>query len=204
MSDDQEQLLSRAVSGDEDALSELLNQHAPRLARQLRVQSRFLSKLDVDDVLQVTFLEAFLNIHRFDPDRPGSFSGWLARIADCNLSDMVRELQRAKRPSPDRQTTSAADTSCTTLLNMLTTDSATPSRRVAAAEAEQVLKQTIAELPADYGKVVELCDLAGRSVKDVAQIMGRSPGAVYMLRARAHDHLREALGNESRFFSSGA
>ena len=75
------QMVERAVTGDEEALSQLLNQHAQPLARHLRTRSASLSKPDIDDVLQITFLEAFLNIHRFDPGRPGSFSGWLTRIA---------------------------------------------------------------------------------------------------------------------------
>ena len=129
MRDDQEQLLRQAAAGDEEALSELLKRYAPQISRQLHIRSAHLSKLDTEDILQVTFLEAFLNIRHFDPDRADSFSGWLLRIAENNLHDMVRELHRAKRPPPERQLCRTPDESCTALLEFLMADSATPSRR---------------------------------------------------------------------------
>jgi DNA-directed RNA polymerase specialized sigma24 family protein len=42
-------------------------------------------------------------------------------------------------------------------------------------------------------------DLEGRPVQEVAQALGRSPGAVYMLRARAHRRLSEIMGTASRY-----
>ena len=39
---------------------------------------------------------------------------------------------------------------------------------------------------------------------NVAATLERSVGAVHMLRARAHDRLRELLGSESRFSSDKA
>lgn len=47
MGDGQEQLVRRAVAGDEQALSELLNHHAPPLAWQPRVHDAHLSKVDL-------------------------------------------------------------------------------------------------------------------------------------------------------------
>ena len=49
--------------------------------------------------------------------------------------------------------------------------------------------------------VVRLYDIEGRSGPEVATTMGRSRGAVVMLRARAHDRLAELLGSGSKFFS---
>lgn len=74
-------LLRLAVSGDTEALGELLEHNAPQVRRELAVEARWLSKFDLDDVMQVTFLEAFLHIRRFDPDERGAFGGWLLRIA---------------------------------------------------------------------------------------------------------------------------
>jgi DNA-directed RNA polymerase specialized sigma24 family protein len=38
-------------------------------------------------------------------------------------------------------------------------------------------------------------------VEEVAKGLGRSKGAVHMLRARAYDRLKELLGSTSLFFS---
>jgi hypothetical protein len=44
-------------------------------------------------------------------------------------------------------------------------------------------------------------DLEDRAIDDVTKALGRTRGAVHMLRARAHERLRELLGAESIFFS---
>ncbi len=41
-----------------------------------------------------------------------------------------------------------------------------------------------------------------KTADEVAAALDRSPGAVYMLRARAHDHLRVILGSASRYLSN--
>ena len=46
--------------------------------------------------------------------------------------------------------------------------------------------------------------LEGADVGDVASELDRSQGAVYMLRARAHDRLKGILGSASQFWSDGA
>jgi len=55
-------------------------------------------------------------------------------------------------------------------------------------------------LPPDYEKVVRLYDLQCKSAVEVAAELGRSEGAVYMLRARAHERLKQELGSSSQFF----
>jgi DNA-directed RNA polymerase specialized sigma24 family protein len=49
--------------------------------------------------------------------------------------------------------------------------------------------------------VIELYDLQERHIEEVAQSLGRSVGATYMLRTRAHRALAEALGSPSMFLS---
>ena len=87
---------------------------------------------------------------------------------------------------------------------MLSATSTTPSRVVGRGEAVGLMDMALKRLPPDYEKVVRLYDLAGNSAAAVAKELGRSEGAIYMLRARAHDQLRELLGSDSKFFSTGS
>ena len=66
------------------------------------------------------------------------------------------------------------------------------------------IEAALAKLLPSYAKVVRRCGVEGRAVAEVAAELGRSSGAVYMLRARALDRLRELLGSESRYFSDHA
>lgn len=198
--------IDQAVHGDETALISLLEQYAPQIRRELRLETHWLSKFDLDDVMQVTFLEAFLHIRRFDPDASGPFAGWLLCIAKNNLRDLIKEVARDRRPPPAKQVqcVGGAD-SYVGLIDVLSDSTwTTPSRNVAAEEAKRVLDDAIARLPTVYEQVIRLFDLEGRSADQVAEAVGRSPGAVYMVRARAHDQLRGILGAESKFFSHHA
>jgi RNA polymerase sigma-70 factor (ECF subfamily) len=197
-------LLGRAVDGDIESLTRLLEDHGHEIRRRIDASlgKAWRTVVDADDVMQVTYLEAFLRIRQFKPSGPGSFAAWLMRIAENNLRDAVRELERAKRPDPRRRAEVTSDQdSCLALVEMIGYTSTTPSRDVARSEAVRMLESSLRALPADYEQVLRLYDLSGRPVDEVAAALGRSPGAVHMLRARAQERLREVMGTYSQFFT---
>jgi len=198
-----DELARRAVAGDADALSELLCQAGPALERSLRIGRRWQAHIDVDDVLQVTYLEAFLQIGRFDPSRGVSFVTWLRRIAANNLRDALRGVQRhLHSPVERRAAVGPGEDSVVGLYDLLVASTTSPTRQYGRVELHETLEQALSLLPPDYATVVRQYDLEGRSIDDVATALGRSRGAVHMLRARAHDRLRESLGAASLYLSS--
>ena len=199
---DEPALLRAAVAGDSTALTELLRGHAPALRAQLQIAPQWQSTLDADDILQVTYFEAFLRIASFEDHGPGSFFGWLRRIANNNLRDAIKGLERQKRPPANRQVRAAPGDSVVELFELMGVTTTTPSRDVAGAEMKSALDVALEALPADYAQVIRAYDLAGRPIAEVAAMVGRSAGAVHMLRARAHDRLRELIG-ANPFFSVG-
>lgn len=202
MSASDDELLARAARGDLDAVAQLLKRHGPRIRRTLRIGRQWQAKFSADDVMQVTYLDTLMRAAGSLPDTGASFHRWLKRVAQNNLRDAIKELSRDKRPPPHKRIESPpADESYAVLLEHLYATSKTPSRTVARGEAKNALEDAIKKLPADYATVVRLYDLEGRSGLDVASMMGRSRGAVVMLRARAHDRLFELLGSGSKFFS---
>lgn len=200
-----EQLLTKAVSGDADALTQLLREYGPSVQDQLRIGAQWQSMLGPEDVMQITYFEAFLHIKRFDGNSGTTFVRWLRLIAENNLRDAVRGLARQKHPPPaNRVHLAAGGDSFVGLLGMLGATSATPSRAASLDETRTLLEGAIARLPSEYAMVVRLYDLEGGSIAEVAEKMKRSAGAVHMLRSRAHDTLRDLLGRESIFFSNSA
>jgi RNA polymerase sigma-70 factor (ECF subfamily) len=194
MATNERTLVRAAVSGDGDALSALLVRHGPAVERSLQISPVWRAVLEPADVMQVTYLEAFLQIRRFDPNRGARFDAWLRRIAENNLRDALRGLERQKQPQPaNRVRPSRLEDSLVGLYNLLGADSATPSRRMRDAETCERLEQAIRSLPERYQQVVRLYDLECLSIEEVATRTGRSAGAVHMLRARAHDRLRSGL-----------
>ncbi len=198
------ELLHQAVAGDEDSLSELLTRVGPQVEASLdgKIAQRYRSAFGVDDVLQVTYLEAFMRFRRFEPEGVGSFVRWLQRIAHNNMLDAIRALDRDKRPPRGKKLTRVrSDETYITLFGNLAGSDATPSRQVAAGEARQLLERALAKLPHDYQTVVRELDLEQKPPGEVAEALGRSKGAVHMLRARAYDRLRDLLGTPSQFFT---
>jgi RNA polymerase sigma-70 factor (ECF subfamily) len=195
------ELVQRAVEGDEDALAKLLAAHGPRIKQTLTIERKWRSVLEPADVMQVTYLEAFLQIHDFDPNRPEPFLEWLRRIAENNLRDAIRGLQRQKRPQPADRISGDGSCDLLAILGVVTT---TPVRQAVRDERQSKLETMLDALPEDYGQVVRLYDLQGLPIAEVASRMRRSAGAVHMLRARAHDRLRGMMGSESAWFTSSA
>ncbi|MFN0132844.1 MAG: RNA polymerase sigma factor [Phycisphaerales bacterium] len=202
--DEHDHLLTKARGGDRKALVALLEALGPRVRARVehKIPATLRSSVDADDVMQVTYLEAVTRIDKFTSGGASGFLAWLTRLAENNLTDAIRWLESAKRPSPSRRLgPRGGDDSASDFLGMLGVQTATPSRDAARGEAARWLDRALATLPSDYEKVVRLYDLEGKRPQEVAEALGRSQGAVWMLRARAHDRLKEALGPAGRFFS---
>lgn len=199
-----ESVLKKAIAGDSPALAELLKEFGPQIRRRIagRIAAHLRSSFDEDDVMQVTYLEAFLRIDQFTPTGPSSFQAWLRRIAENNLRDAVKELQRGKRPPPQKRVSAPRnDDSYINLIGRLGASITSPSRHAAGQEAKQIIDSSLGHMPKDYRDVIRLYDLENRSAPEVANEMERSVGAIYMLRARALDSLQGLLPSESKFFT---
>lgn len=196
-----DETIRRAVSGDQAALAELLELHGESLGREIeaRIGAQYRGVIDADDILQVTFLEAFLRIRSFVPGDAGAFLAWVRRISENNLRDAIRGLEADKRPPAGRQIGGGvSDESYVAFLERIPGSATTVSRAAARSELKQIVDDALRLLPPDYERVLRLYELEGMSGPEVAAQMGRSHGAVRMLLARARDCLSEVLGSDSR------
>ena len=200
-------LLKRAVLGDDGALSELLVVSDPELRSRLsgQIGRRYRAAVSVADVLQVTYMEAFLRIGRFRPGGNEAFLNWLTKIAESNLRNAIRDLNCQKRPPRQRQVSLTRDgDSHFALLGTLAGSQPSPSRQASRTEIKTAVERAIGLLPPDYREVVQGFDIDGKTAQQIAGELGRTPGAVYMIKIRAHVRLTEILGDSTQFFSSGA
>jgi len=196
-----ESLLVAAKGGDKEALGELLLRHGPVVRAGLQINPKWQSVLEPNDVMQVTYFEAFEQIDRFTGNGP-SFRRWLRRIANNNLRDAIQAMERAKRPHPDKRVErTSSDESPEALFGLFQEGGATPSRHAAMNEVRALLESEIERLPTDYRTVIKQHFLDGHSVSEIAKEMGRTSGAVHLLRIRALRKLETIMGTGSRFFS---
>lgn len=198
-------LLQRARDGDKDALTELLHLYDAevRLDVQRRLPQRWQSLLSVDDVLQQTYAKTILAIRRFVPSGVRAFPAWLKKLAQFHLIEAIRALEADKRGGAARKLEPRPGSdSYTALFEQLTGigTQTTPSRGAIRAEQRQALQAALAQLPEHYHLVVRRYDLEGCAIDEIATEMQRSPGAVHLLRVRAHARLRELLEQRGTIF----
>ncbi len=200
-------LLDAARAGDADALRVLLEQYGEKVWVEIdrEISAPWRSLFDADDVMQVSYMEAFLQAAGLAARDGAAFAAWLRQIARNNLRDAIRELQCQKRPNPARRVRAGAgEDSHVALIELIGYASTTPSRAAARQEAASAVEAALARMPPDYATVIRLYDLEGRNAAEVASQMDRSSGAVYMLRARAHEALRSLLGDARGFLTRTA
>ena len=202
MTGSDQDLLRQAAEGDADSLARIVREHGLIVRSQVatEIPQKWQSVLCVDDVMQQTYTDAFVDADRFSSDG-GSLTGWLLSLAKCNLIDTLRMLEADKRGGGRRRMSLSDNESFVALWETLGGSCTTPSGHAAKNEARAALESAVEKLPESYQRVVQLYDLEGRSVDEVAEALDKNPGAVYMMRTRALRKLRTLLGNVSKYFS---
>ncbi|MFN3241935.1 MAG: RNA polymerase sigma factor [Planctomycetota bacterium] len=165
---DEQHLLARLRSGDDDAFRELVEAHGGRLLAVARRITR--DDSDAEDVLQEAFVSAFGKLADFDGR--SRLSTWLHRIV---VNTALMRL-RARRSQPMRD----IDALLPTFVDghhEQTMPRWQPLAEDASAEAvrrerHDALWGALEQLPDGYREVVVMRDLEGMESKDVATQLG--------------------------------
>lgn len=163
------------------AYGALVERYQPRLLRYAR-RLGCRSDQDAKDVLQETFIKAYLNLRSYDPDL--AFSSWMYRI--CHNEAMSWFRKQRIRPQP-----AASDEELYALETL-------PDTRDLLDGVEQGLhrerlERALAELSADYREVIVLKYFEEKSYEEMADILQKPPGTIATLLNRAKKQLRERL-----------
>lgn len=174
-----DQLVDLVRSGDRDAVAAVYLEVAPALRGFLlrRVRHGEIA----DDLVEQTFLELIEGCERIRGDGR-SLRAWLYRAARNNLHDWRK---RAERRSDHELTPQRA-------ARVVDPDADTADQAIRHALDPEVLA-ALGELTAEQREVVELRLGAGLSTAEVAEIIGRSVGAVKALQHRGVSRLTERL-----------
>ena len=199
-------LAAAAAGGDRVALERLLLAHYDALAARMahKLPPRLQATHAVEDILQLTFLQAFRDIGRFEAREDASFGDWLARIAENRLLDAIKQHDCAKRGGDLQRVADFTrdDSRSASHLDWIAADQTSPGSAVARGEALHALEIALAALPADQREAIRLRHLEGQSLEAAAAAMGRSPDAVRGLVQRGKQALEAALGRASQWLSS--
>jgi RNA polymerase sigma-70 factor (ECF subfamily) len=179
----QQALIDRARRGDRAAFDELAAGCRERLARvvRFRLGPSLRRVLDVEDVLQETYLRGFGAIARFTWRHEGSFFEWLSGIA----RNVIREAC-ARSPGSGGEPGEAEEEP--------PAPGASPSRELRRGERLERLQKALDELPPAYRQVLRGALVEKLPLVEIARRLGKTPNAVSLLLLRANRKLRESFG----------
>jgi RNA polymerase sigma-70 factor, ECF subfamily len=167
---DEERLIAAAKSGRRAPFGELCERHMKRVSRVTRRIIR--NREDAEDAAQECFLNAF--IHLKDFDGRSRFATWLTRIA-INAALMKLRKNRGARevpidePSPSSEPVAQRE---------FRHDAPDPEETCSLRERKRIVQSAISGLRPRARNVVELIHLQEHSIRETAQILGVSTGAV--------------------------
>jgi len=162
------QLVEAALGGDPAAFAALV---VRRRGLVEAVLARMLSRDEVEEVAQETWLRAYLGLSQLrDPER---FGGWL-----CGLAVNLAKMRLRRRAAQQRLVATGG--------GVATVDLEEP-------ELLEIVRNAVALLPPGQRDVVLMHYVHDLSCEDIARLLGTSPGAVRVRLHRARAQLRREL-----------
>jgi len=175
--DARERLLIEAAQKDPARFTELYEENFERV--YAFVARRVSERSDAEDVTAEVFHQALANLKRFEW-RGVPFAAWLYRIASNAIAD------RWQRAAKERGNAAADD----------------PPDYAASVNPEEIedrarLFRLVTSLPADQRRVIEMRFAEEKSIREIADKLKRTPGAVKQLQFRGIQNLRAQLDKKT-------
>lgn len=173
--DSDEALAKLAKAGDKRAFDAIIHRYKDPLHRLVR---RYVGNSDdAYDILQQTFLAAWMSLNRYDTNRP--LLPWLRTIALNKCRDYSRRLSVRRM--------------FLTLFASQTATEAMPTASDAEEDRLNQLDQAIAALPPFYKEPLLLTAVSGLSHQEAADTLKTTAKAIEMRLRRARQQLAKAL-----------
>jgi RNA polymerase sigma-70 factor (ECF subfamily) len=183
--DSDTQLLTAAKKGHAVAFGELFSRYKRRI---FYIAQRIMrNHEDAEDVLQEAFQLAYVHLQDFKGD--ARFSTWLSRIA-INVALMkLRKKWRKVEVSIDEQ----SESQTTSFLDAVTDLAPNPEQDCLRQERSRIVREALAELRPSAQRVLEMYEMEGRSMKEIAASLGISVAAVKARIFHARPKMRHEL-----------
>ncbi len=180
-------LVARVAAGERDALETLHERYYPRLYRLAYLKLG--NADDAHDAASETFLRCVQHIQGLNPLQSSSLYPWLHRVAVNLITDTFRRRGDSSRVVLE----SEASEELSAYLEALEDGAPKPPEVLAQRQVQEAVRRAIAHLPQGQAEAVYYRFIGQMSIKQVAEEMGRSEGAIKSLLHRAIGSLRDRL-----------
>ncbi|TWU39780.1 sigma-70 family RNA polymerase sigma factor [Novipirellula artificiosorum] len=196
--------LSRRLSrGDRHALADLFTLYRDRLEQMLhfRVPAQLAGRLDIDDLLQESYLAAAKRIAAFEHSGEHSPLVWLRLITLQTLTDQCRRHLAAQRRDAGRELSIHArmtipGATSASMASLLIGQWTSPSGVVMRAEAIQQLEDAIDSMEPIDREILALRHFEMLNNKETAAVLGITTDAASIRYVRAIRRLKEICTDE--------
>jgi RNA polymerase sigma factor (sigma-70 family) len=178
--------MTRLARGDDTALNDLMERHAPKLFQFLLRALQ--DETDAADLAQETFFRVYQNRAVFDSRQ--KFTTWLYAIA----SNLVRDRYRWRSRHPQVSLDAGEVQSGSSPKDILRSQESSPDQSLELKERAAAVRQAIAALPEELRQPLILAVYEELSQAEIAAVLKCSVKAVETRIYRARQQLRARLG----------
>jgi RNA polymerase sigma-70 factor (ECF subfamily) len=191
-------LLRQAKQGQAAAQEALLARYRPylRVVCALRLPQLCQKREDASDIVQLAMIDAAGALPDFRGGSEGEFEAWILQVLERNILQSLRRHTSAKRDVRREAGDGATSDAGQFIWHSIGDNGSTPTFSVIRGEAALRLAAALEQLPADQKLAVELRYLGQYQLKQIAEYMDKSTGAVAGLIRRGVDALRQLLPPE--------
>jgi len=196
---EEQALIQRLETGDEQALAALFSQHRERLWRMVsfRLDRRLAGRVDPEDVLQEAYLAAAQRLAHCRTSSAASVFAWLRLIVQQTLVDVHRRHVGAQGRDVERETPlggfSYSQTTSASLAVQLAGHITSPSRAAARAELLDTVEQAMESMDPIDREVLALRHFEELTNAEVAEVLGIQHKAASVRYIRALRRLKGML-----------
>jgi RNA polymerase sigma-70 factor (ECF subfamily) len=178
-------LVARLALGDDQALAALYDRHSAVAYGLARAIVR--DPADAEEVVADCFSQMWRTAASFDPAR-GSVAAWVTTIVRTRALDLIRSQRRRARVLDDAGLLADEEGA-----GAAPSQGDTPDRDVERSETRELVRRSLAELPAPQRKVLELAYFGGMSQSEIAELLSEPLGTVKTRMRAGLEKLRTAL-----------
>ena len=171
----EERLLIEAAQNDPSRFAELYEQNFHRVYAYIARRVR--DREEIQDLTAHVFHQALANIGKFKW-KGSPFAAWLYRIAANAIADQAKRKMRESVDQPDQRSESST------------------APDLEALDRRARLFRAVDKLPEDQRRVISMRFAGEKSIREIADELGRSEGAVKQLQFRALENLRNRLNEK--------
>jgi RNA polymerase sigma-70 factor, ECF subfamily len=162
-----------------------------RLLARMQLPPRLWAKIGASDVVQQTLLEAHIAAGQYRGRSDGEWWAFLRQTLARNMADLARLYSAGKRDVAREM-----ELSSVRLERFVATAEPSPSQEAVKNERLLKLADALAQLPDDQRVAVELKHLQSWTVKQIADLTGKSETAIGGMLYRGIRKLRELMEEE--------